>query len=163
MSPVRPFPVLHFTNRCSSVLPTAGEDDELAEDPQLHLGVAVTLFVLTTVLLYFSIDFMVNSIDALTTTAGVSKTFVALILLPLPNCDLSAIAHAMKDDMDATVTYTVGKCLQTALLVTPLCVLLSWGLGVEDITLSFDGFAVVSLFAAILLLNFLIVEAKVSW
>ena len=123
----------------------------------------MTLFVLTTVLLYFSIDFMVNSIDALTTTAGVSKTFVALILLPLPNCDLSAIAHAMKDDMDATVTYTVGKCLQTALLVTPLCVLLSWGLGVEDITLSFDGFAVVSLFAAILLLNFLIVEAKVSW
>ncbi|KAH8886245.1 hypothetical protein GQ53DRAFT_875977 [Thozetella sp. PMI_491] len=158
-------PAFHENERIARILqvPPAQEDDEIREEPKLHFLIAVTLFATTTILLYFCIDFVVNSIDALTAEAGISKTFVGLILLPLPNCDFSPIFHALKDDMDVTVTYTIGKCLQTALLVTPMVVLLSWGMSVPDITLAFDGFGVVSLFAAILLLNFLIVEAKVSW
>jgi Ca2+:H+ antiporter len=159
-SPMQNVENIHSSISALAVTPGRGEHDDV---PELHFGVAVALFLALTTLLYFCIDFAVHSVDALTASAGVSKTFVALILLPLPNCDLSPVMHALEDDMDVTVTYTVGKCLQTALLVTPLCVLLSWGLGTEDVMLAFDGFAVVSLFAAVLLLNFLIVEAKVTW
>lgn len=138
------------------------EEDE-PEEPRLHLAVAVALFAATTTLLYFCIDFTVSSIDALTTTHGVSGTFVGLILLPLPNCDLAPILSAFRDKLDTTMNCTIGKCLQTALLVTPLSVLIAWGAGVEDVTLVFDGFEVVSLFAAILLLNFLVSDGKVTW
>jgi len=69
----------------------------------------------------------------------------------------------MKDKLCHTVTSTVGKSIQTALLVTPTIVLLAWCLGVDQVTLVFDGFEVVSLFATVLLLNFLIVDARVHW
>ncbi len=59
--------------------------------------------------------------------------------------------------------YTVGRSIQIALLVEPLVVLMAWGMGVGGVTLAFDGFEVVSLFTTILLLNFLVVDAKVHW
>ncbi|KAL3952940.1 hypothetical protein ACCO45_012883 [Purpureocillium lilacinum] len=136
---------------------------ESEEGPQLRFSVAVAIVVMTTTLLYFHIDFTVKSIDALTTDAHLSKTFVGLILFPLSSCDYVPMALAMKDKLCHTVTSTVGKSIQTALLVTPTIVLLAWCLGVDQVTLVFDGFEVVSLFATVLLLNFLIVDARVHW
>lgn len=137
----------------------AAGDDE----PHLHFLVALFSFTATTVLLYFCVDFAVNSIDELTSKTMVSKTFVGLILLPLPNCDFSAVAAASVDKLDTAMICTIGKCLQTALLVTPVAVLVAWGVGVNNVTLVFDGFEVISLFAAVLLLNFMMTEGRVSW
>ncbi len=146
-------------------VPTESEvaETEDKEGPQLRFSVAVAIVVMTTTLLYFHIDFTVKSIDALTTDAHLSKTFVGLILFPLSSCDYVPMALAMKDKLCHTVTSTVGKSIQTALLVTPTIVLLAWCLGVDQVTLVFDGFEVVSLFATVLLLNFLIVDARVHW
>lgn len=49
--------------------------------------------------------------------------------------------------MGSTLNFTVVKSIQTALLVLPSTVLLGWGVGIEEATLVFDGFEVVSLFA----------------
>lgn len=146
------------------MLQTSVGGEEVEDDgAQLHFGVAVATFLITTALLYFNIDFSVNSIDALTTNANLSKTFVGLILFPLSNCDYVPIELAIKDKLSHTVTSTVGKSIQTALLVTPGVILLAWCLGVDEVTLVFDGFEVVSLFTTVLLLNFLIIDAKVHW
>jgi Ca2+:H+ antiporter len=131
--------------------------------PRLHMAVASLLFTTSTVLLYFNTDFAVQSIDALTEEARLSKTFVGLILFPLSNCDYIPIVLAKKDLMGDAVSITVGKSIQTALLVTPLIVIIAWGVGIDEVTLVFDGFEVVSLFSTVLLLNFLIVDAKVHW
>ena len=139
------------------------ELDESEERPQLHGGVAVAVFVVSTILLFFSVEFIVDSIDALTTHANVSRTFVGLVLFPLPNCDFSPINYAIEDKMDVVMSYTIGKCLQTALLVTPSVVLLAWWVGVDDVTLVFDSFQVVSVFAAVLMLNFLIIMGRGGW
>ena len=40
--------------------------------------------------------------------------------------------------------------------------LIAWGMRL-DLTLNFDGFEVVSLFASVLLLNYLIIDGKSSW
>jgi Ca2+:H+ antiporter len=42
-------------------------------------------------------------------------------------------------------------------------VLIAWWISVGGVTLAFDGFEVVSLFTTILLLNFLVIDAKVHW
>ncbi|KUI56148.1 Vacuolar calcium ion transporter [Cytospora mali] len=136
---------------------------ELGADPTLHLGVALAVFLATTVLLYFCVDYVVNSIDTLTSKSGLSTTFVGVILLPILNCDFTPVISAICDEMNATMDYTVGKSIQTALLVTPLTVLLAWWLGIEGVTLVFDGFEVVSLFATVLLLNLIISEGKSNW
>ncbi|KUI73209.1 Vacuolar calcium ion transporter [Cytospora mali] len=142
---------------------TGESDDEEYGDPTLHLGVALAVFLATTVLLYFCVDYVVNSIDTLTTKSGLSTTFVGVILLPILNCDFTPVISAICDEMNATMDYTVGKSIQTALLVTPLTVLLAWCLGIEGVTLVFDGFEVVSLFATVLLLNLIISEGKSNW
>lgn len=139
------------------------EEPEKYTEPSLHLMVALTTFVATTVMLYFCVDYMVNSISALIASSGLSNTFVGVILLPILNCDFTPIISAIYDEMNATMGYTVGKSIQTALLVTPLTVLLAWWLGIEGVTLVFDGFEVVSLFATVLLLNLIISEGKSSW
>lgn len=113
-----------------------GEETE----PELSLPVAGFLFVASNVALFFLVDFIVNSTNDLTTAAHLSRTFIGLILLPIPNCDLGAIKSAINDDVDVTMTYTIGKCLQTALCITPLIILLAWWLGVDGVTLVFDGF-----------------------
>jgi Ca2+:H+ antiporter len=60
--------------------------------------------------------------------------------------------------------YTVGRNNQTALLAIPLVVMISCGIvGGEGMSLALDGFEVLSLFTTILLLNFLVVDAKVHW
>lgn len=139
------------------------KDDKEIHGPQLDLPVAALLFTATIASLYFCIDGTINSISALTENTPLGDTFVGLILLPIPNCDFAPISLAIDDQLEQTMKYTVGRSIQTALLVEPFVVLLAWGLHVPDVTLAFNGFEVVSLFTTILLLNFLVVDAKVHW
>ncbi|OPB39677.1 Calcium/proton exchanger [Trichoderma guizhouense] len=136
-----------------------GED----ENPQLYLPVAILLFLASNVALFFLVDYVVNSINGLATTAQLSRTFIGLILLPIPNCDPYAIYLAVKDEVDHVITCTIGKCIQTALCITPFITLLAWWLDIQGVTLVFDGFEIVSLFAAILLLNFVVSPGKDHW
>ncbi|KAI1843740.1 hypothetical protein JX266_009999 [Neoarthrinium moseri] len=139
------------------------ESDNEVHGPQLHFGVAMELFLTTIVLLYFCIDFVVNSISTLTATTQLSTMFIGLILLSIPNCDLAPIPLAVDNRLEQTMKFSVGRSIQTALLVEPLVVLIAWGMGVEGVTLSFGGFENVSLFTTILLLNFLVVDGKFHW
>jgi Ca2+:H+ antiporter len=137
------------------------DDDDI--EPQLQFYVAIATFAVSIALLFFSVDYAVNSIQALTRDAKLSSTFVGLILLPLPNCDFGPVSQAIRDNLDEALTYTMGKCLQTALLVTPSIVILAWCMGISEMSLVFDGFEIVSLFATVLLLNFLIINGRVTW
>jgi len=137
------------------------------QGPQLSLAVAAASFATSIVALYFCIDATVDSISVLTERTSLPPLFVGLILLPIPNCDFAPISLAADDLLEQTMRYTVGRSVQTALLVEPVVVLLAWAAGgtagVPDVTLAFDGFEVVSLFTTIILLNFLMVDAKVHW
>ncbi|TWU72418.1 hypothetical protein ED733_002605 [Metarhizium rileyi] len=132
-------------------------------EPHLHFIVAVLLLVASTALLYFNIDYCVQSIDGLTKVVPLSKTFVGLVLFPLANVDYVPILLAATGELGHTVTQTVGKSIQTALLVMPAIVLLAWTWGLDEVNFIFNGFEVVSLFAAVLLVNFLMMDIKLHW
>lgn len=144
---------------------TSNDEKDTAKNdgPQLYLPVAVLLFLGSNVAQFFLVDYVVNSINAIAITAQLSRTFIGLILLPVPNCDPYAIYLATKDEVDQVITCTIGKCIQTALCITPFITLLAWWLGIQGVTLVFDGFEIVSLFAAILLLNFVVSPGKDHW
>lgn len=130
--------------------------------PVLSQSVMVMYLLVIVVLTAFCTKFALDSIDSLSQEANISKSFIGLILLPILNNDSTPIHHAVMDNMHHTMDFTNGKRLQTALFVSLLMALIAWGMHLE-LTLNFDGFEVVSLFASVLLLNYLIIDGKSSW
>ena len=147
-------------------VPTSEPEDEDVDDiafPSLSLPIASLTLIISTTLLAFNIDAAVNSIDQLSQQAHIPKSFIGLVLLPaLNNVDPGPMMFAVKDEIDVTIGITVGKCLQTALLITPLMVIVGWCMD-TPMTLYFDGFEVASLFASVILLNYLIIDGTSTW
>lgn len=142
------------------------EEDEEADEPNLHIWVALGLLAGSTVIIAFCAEFMVDSIGDFTTEYGVSQEFVGLILLPIVGNaaeHATAVTVACKDKMDLAIGVAVGSSMQVALLVIPFSVILGWILGNEDMNLSFDGFQVAVLFVSVLLVNYLIGDGKSHW
>ncbi|KAF5659303.1 ca2+:h+ antiporter [Fusarium heterosporum] len=142
------------------------EDEEEEEEPQLHFWVAVATLTFATVLIALCAEFMVDSIDAVTKTGGVSEEFVGLILLPIVGNaaeHATAVTVAIKDKMDLAIGVAVGSSMQVALFLIPLLVIIGWGMGNDDMNLSFDLFQVATMFVAVLLVNYLIADGKSHW
>lgn len=139
------------------------EEEEEFETPSLSVvGALVTLAISTTMVAFCS-EFMVDSIDGLTATGKISTTFVGLILLPIVGNaaeHATAVTVAIKDKMDLSIGVAVGSSMQIALLVFPFIILLGWIMGKECMTLYFDTFQIATLFVSVLLVNYLIQDGK---
>lgn len=145
--------------------PKVDEEDE-AEDPQLAFGVAIGTLVGSTVLIAFCAEFLVDSIDYVTSQGGISEEFLGLILLPIVGNaaeHATAVTVAIKDKMDLAIGVAVGSSMQVALFVIPLLVIIGWGMGIDAMNLSFDIFQVAVLFVSVLLVNYLIGDGKSHW
>ncbi|KAF2739021.1 vacuolar calcium ion transporter-like protein /H(+) exchanger [Polyplosphaeria fusca] len=142
------------------------EDEDDIELPQLTvIGALVTLGI-STALVAFCSEFMVESIHGLTDGGRVSTVFVGLILLPIVGNaaeHATAVTVAMKDKMDLSIGVAVGSSMQIALLVLPLAVILGWILNKCGMDLYFDIFQIAVLFVAVLLVNYLIQDGKSHW
>ncbi|KAI9926704.1 hypothetical protein ASPWEDRAFT_721268 [Aspergillus wentii DTO 134E9] len=140
-------------------------DDEV-EEPQLSIFVAFLTLAIATALVALCAEYMVNSIEAIVEQNPISETFVGLILLPIVGNaaeHATAVTVACKDKMDLAIGVAVGSSMQIALLVLPLIVVIGWCMGNDNMTLDFDGFQVILLFVAVLLVNYLIADGKSHW
>lgn len=148
----------------------AGDDDE-EEEPQLHFLVALGTLAGSTVVIALCAEFMVDAIDSVTKgpdgePGALSVEFVGLILLPIVGNaaeHATAVTVAIKDKMDLAIGVAVGSSMQVALFLIPLLVVIGWGMGFEDMNLSFDNFQVAVMFVAVLLTNYLIGDGKSHW
>lgn len=139
------------------------QEDE-GEEPQLHFFVALGTLAISTAIIALCAEFMVGSIDAV--SEKISPEFVGLILLPIVGNaaeHATAVTVAIKDKMDLAIGVAVGSSMQVALFLIPLIVVIGWGLGFDDMTLSFDIFQVTVMFVAVLLTNYLIADGKSHW
>ncbi len=136
------------------------EDEK--QKPQLSVWTAIGTIIISTVLIAFNTQFATESINGLLNQAGLTPTFVGLVILPLLSNDLTTLIIAYQDEMDLSLALTIGKCMQTAMMVVPLVVFIGWGMRV-DMTLQFNGFEVVSLFASILIVNHIMQDGRSTW
>lgn len=143
-----------------------GDEEDEGEDPQLAFGVAMGTLVGSTVLIAFCAEFLVDSINYVTTQGGISEEFLGLILLPIVGNaaeHATAVTVAIKDKMDLAIGVAVGSSMQVALFIIPLLVIVGWGMGMDNMNLSFDIFQVAILFVSVLLVNYLISDGKSHW
>ena len=131
--------------------------------PSMDVPIAVAIVALSTVLIGFCTEFVTNSIQELLERTGLSQYFVGLIILPLISCDPASIAYARDDRLDVSLSLTLDRCMQTALMVVPLVVLLAWIFGIEGVTLQFDAFTVAAVFVSIILITRVVHEGRSHW
>ena len=142
------------------------EPEEEPEQPQLSKWTAMITLAVSTTFVALCAEFMVDSINAITASGTVSRTFVGLILLPIVGNaaeHATAVTVACKDKMDLAIGVAVGSSMQIALLVIPFTVVLGWILGNDNMNLAFDGFQIAVLFVTVLLVNYLIQDGKSHW
>lgn len=144
--------------------PPHDEDDEEDEEevPQLHLLTALATLIAATTILTFNTSFATDSINGLLEEVGMTETFLGIVILPLLGNDPATLIVAVKDKMDLTLDLTLGKCVQTALLVIPFIVILAWMMAI-DLTLNFGSFETLVMLAGVLVVNHVIQDGKSNW
>lgn len=75
---------------------------------------------------------------------------------------LSSVTFAVKNKMNLSVGIALSSSLQIGLLVTPALVLVGWAID-QPMTLYFENFETVVLFASVLIVNYLIQDARSNW
>lgn len=75
---------------------------------------------------------------------------------------VSSVTFAMKNKMNLCIGIALSSSLQIGLLVTPVLVLVGWAIG-QPMTLFFENFETVVLFASVLIVNYLIQDARSNW
>ncbi|KAF7985745.1 hypothetical protein HWV62_2364 [Athelia sp. TMB] len=155
------------------------EDEEEPEQPKMGVWMTFGLLVAITVLVAITAEFLVDSIDGLTSSGAISKEFVGLILLPIVGNaaeHVTAVTVSVKDKLTLSLGVAVGssivsvipkkisnsKLTQIALFVIPFIVTLAWIIG-KPLTLLFDPLESIVLFLAVLTVNYTVQDGKSNW
>jgi Ca2+:H+ antiporter len=114
-------------------------------------------------------NFFLSSIDDTSKVTGISKTFIATILIPIasnaPECATvisSGVGKCDNDRVDFAVGVIVSSILQIALFVIPVLVMLGWVVQ-QPMDLNFETFQTIILFLAIVLVNHLLQNGKYTY
>ncbi|MCJ1368955.1 hypothetical protein MMC20_000162 [Loxospora ochrophaea] len=121
------------------------------------LGIALTCVSMHAVFLVQQIDYIVER--------GVSDFFLGLILVPLVEKfaeHLSAIDEAYDNQMNYALAHILGASVQTALLNSPLVVIVGWAIG-KNMDLNFEIFMVVLLILAIVVVGNFLKDGKSNY
>jgi Ca2+:H+ antiporter len=74
----------------------------------------------------------------------------------------SSVTFAIKDKMNLSIGIAISSSLQIGLLVTPVLVLSGWAIN-QPMTLFFEDFETIILFASVLIVNYLIQDGRSNW
>ena len=140
-------------------------DEQLDKDREKDLNKSKLTFTECLVALVIAIAcvammavFLVINIEPIVVDHGVPDAFMGLILVPLVEKaaeHLTAIDEAWDNQANFALVHVLGASIQTALLNTPLVVIVGWGLG-TSMDLGFRPFEAIVLILAILVVgNFL--------
>lgn len=126
--------------------------------PKLTLTESIVALLIALMFVSFMAVFLVKEIEFMINERHISDAFLGLILIPLvekASEHITAVDEAYDNQMNFALSHILGASIQTALLNTPLVVLVGWGLDIE-MSLNFELFdAVVLILAIIVVGNFL--------
>lgn len=120
---------------------------------------------LSTLFMAWLSEILVETIEAVVQSLGVTEFFLGVIIVPLVGNvveHLVAVQAAWKNKMDLSLAITLGSSMQIALFVAPLLVFISL-LGPEPLTLIFNQFELISLGAAVGIAALISLDSESNW
>jgi len=115
----------------------------------------------------YSAKLLVHAVESLGHQCHLGDSFVGFILLPIVLIadlqeEVVAIRESKADHLDKAVSLMVGSCMQIALLVTPILVIIGWIIDVP-MTFRFSTLEVAVLVGSVLVVNYLISDRETNW
>lgn len=137
---------------------------EEVESPKWSLKTAIIVLALATILIAVESEFLVNGVDAITKTLGLSDFFVGIILIPIIGNAAehsTAVSMALKNKMDVSVEIALGSSLQIILFVMPVLIFLSFLF--KPMSIVFSTFELISLVLSVLIVNRVASDGESNW
>ncbi|ORY51540.1 calcium/proton exchanger [Rhizoclosmatium globosum] len=141
------------------------EEEEEEERPETLTWIALAGLIGCTCIIGLCAEFLVGSLDGLSEKAGLSHTFIGIIILPIVGNaaeHVTAVSSAMRNKMDLVISVAVGSSMQVAMLIAPLLVMIGWIIG-QPLTLDFELFETAVLFVSIFVVSTLISDGRTHW
>lgn len=145
------------------------EDEEEAEDedsePLLSLRMSTVLLCVTTLLVAFSSQMLVDAIHGVTEDAHLGEHFIGIVLLPIIGnaCEhAAAVRFAMRDKLGLSIGIAVGSSTQIALFAVPFSVLAGWAMN-RDMDLNFGALNVSVMTISVIVVLSMVVDGQSNW
>ncbi|KAF2123242.1 hypothetical protein BDV96DRAFT_639781 [Lophiotrema nucula] len=138
-------------------------DRDVYQEASLSLFGGILTLTFSVVFVAFNTQFATDNLQGLLEHTGISQNFVGLVIIPILSNDPMSIKTAMLDHMDESIALTLERCMQTALMVVPCVVIIAWCMGIDQMSLEFDGFTTAALFASIIIVTYVVQEGKSNW
>lgn len=129
------------------------------------LGRSVAVLLASGAMVAWLSEILVGAVEPTVSALGVSEFFIGIIVVPIVGNaaeHMVAVQSAWKNNMELSLGVSVGSSLQIALLVAPVLVFVSLVLG-HPLTLVFNLFELVALFAAVLIAAFVSQDGESNW
>ena len=139
-------------------------NDEHEGSAKWSLKKAISILVISTILIAIESEFLVDGVEGITTKLGLSETFVGIILIPIIGNaaeHTTAISMALKNKMDVAIEIAIGSSLQIILFVAPILVFLS--LLFTPMTIIFNQFELIALIVTVLIANKVAGDGESNW
>ena len=154
--------LIYSLSERNGVLPPAVEEPGHPGEPWkralLRLGLATAGVVVLS-------EILVGVIEPVIAASGVSEFFLGIILVPVIGNvaeHFVAVEVAMRNQLELSLEVALGSCLQIALLVAPLLVFASLGMG-HPLTLVFNMFEVISVIAGVMVVALIAADGRSNW
>ncbi|KAI3833688.1 hypothetical protein MKX03_004023 [Papaver bracteatum] len=111
-----------------------GSDDTVLEEAVIGFWSGFIWLAGMTVLIALLSEYVVGTIEATSSSWGLSVSFICIILLPIVGNaaeHAGAVIFAFKNKLDISLGVALGSATQISMFVVPLTVILSWTLGIE--------------------------------
>ena len=143
-----------------------GAGEEHHEGKHWSLPRALGSLLVASVLAAWMSEILVGAAEGTGKALGMSEIFIGIIFLAIVGGAAesgSAIATARKNKMDLAVGIAMGSCIQIALFVAPLLVLMSIFVAPQPLTLAFSRVEVWALFIAVLIGAVIANDGRSNW
>jgi len=141
------------------------DNDDNEEEDLLGFNYAILWLIILAGFIALVSEFLTSSIEDAADGAGISRVFLATIILPIVGNaaeHFGAVLFAMKGKADLAIEVAVGSGTQVLVCVLPLLVIIAWICDL-DLSLNLGAFESIALVLTIVMVTFAIKDGKATW
>ncbi|MDD5033151.1 MAG: calcium/proton exchanger [Methylococcaceae bacterium] len=141
---------------------------ETVEETSKHwsLGVAVSVLLITSIILAFMSGILVGSVEQTAKNLGMSKAFIGVIIIALiggvPE-SVAAVTMARKNKLDLTMGIAVGSSIQITLFVAPVLMLSSYYIAPLPLNLVVGNAGIMIVLFPVMIFSMLVTDGRANW